>query len=110
MAKVPSINGIEDFYSYYFADTICGLIDYLDNHDIGPEGVALYGLYLKKEVQIEKELCLDTHQKWLGRPKICRSLEAKFKKTLKERYKGHIENDPCSIDDRERKGRGIGVS
>lgn len=109
MAKVSAIEGIDDFYSYYFADTICGLIEYLNYHDIRPEEVELFGLYRKKELSLEKEICLTKDMKWLERPDICRSLESHFKKTLEERYKGHIEKDHCLFEDRERKGRGSGV-
>jgi len=109
MAKVPAVEGIKELYSYYFADTICGLIDYLDNHDIGPDGVELFGLYLKKEIPLEKDLCLTPDQHWLERPKICQSLETHYKKTLEDRYKGHVEKDPCLFEDRDRKGRGSGV-
>ena len=109
MAKVSVVEGIDELYSYYFADTICGLIDYLNNHDIRPEEVELFGLYQKKEISMEKEICLTTDKKWLDRPDICRSLESQFKKTLEDRYKGHVEKDHCLFEDRERKGRGSGV-
>ena len=109
MAKVPAIEGDEELYSYYFADTICGLIEYLENHEIGPEGVELFGLYLKKEIPLEKEHCLSSNQQWLNRPEICRSLEAHYKKTLEESYKGHVEKEACSFEDRNRRGRGSGV-
>ena len=109
MAKVPVIEGDDELYSYYFADTICGLIEYLDNHDIEPDCVELYGLYLKKEIPLEKDLCLTADMNWLDRPEICRSLESHYKKTLEERYKGHVEKDHCLFEDRERKGRGSGA-
>jgi len=109
MAKVSAVEGIEELYSYYFADTICGLINYLDNHDIGPDSVELFGLYQKKEIPLEKELCLTKDQKWLDRPKICKSLETQYKESLEERYKGHVEKDTCLFEDRDRKGRGSGV-
>jgi len=51
MAKVPVIEGDEEMFSYYFADTICGLIEYLDQKNIAPAEVELYGLYLKQEIQ-----------------------------------------------------------
>jgi hypothetical protein len=109
MAKVATLGGIEELYSYYFADTICGLIDYLDKHDIKAEDVELFGIYLKNEIPLEKELCLSPDHKWLDRPEICHSLEAHFKETLEERYKGHVEKDPCLFEDRDRTGRGSGV-
>lgn len=109
MAKVTAVEGIEELFSYYFADTICGLIDYLDAHDIQPQDVELYGMYQKQEIPLEKDLCLDENKKWLERPKICHSLETKYKETLEARYKGHAEKDRCLFEDRDRKGRGSGV-
>ena len=34
MARVPVIEGDEELFSHYFADTICGLIEYLDKNQI----------------------------------------------------------------------------
>jgi hypothetical protein len=110
MAKVAAVEGIEELYSYYFADTICGLIDYLDEHNIKAKDVELFGIYLKKEIPLEKNLCVSTDQEWLDRPEICHSLETQFKETLEDRYKGHVENDACMFEDRDRKGRGSGVN
>ena len=109
MAKVSAIEGIEELYNYYFADTICGLINYLDNHDIEPDDIELFGLYLKKERPLEIEHCLTSDRQWLDRPEICRSLESHYKNTLEEHYKGHVEKESCSFEDRDRKGRGVGI-
>ena len=35
-ARVPIIEG-EDLYNYYFADTICGLFEYLEENGVSPE-------------------------------------------------------------------------
>jgi hypothetical protein len=91
MARVETVEGIEDVYSYYFADTICGLIDYLDEHKIQPNYVELFGLYQKQEIPLEKDLCLSENNTWLNRPEICHSLETHYKDTLEEKYKGHSE-------------------
>ena len=37
MARVPAIEGDDELFSYYFADTICGLIEYLYENDIKQE-------------------------------------------------------------------------
>ena len=67
MAKVTMIGGFDDLYSYYFADTICGLIEYLDKHNILPQDVELFGIYRKKEVPLEKELALQRmNTGWTG--------------------------------------------
>jgi hypothetical protein len=110
MAKVSAVEGIEGLYSFYFADTICGLITYLDDHQIIPDDVELFGLYKKKEIPLDKELCLNEKKKWLDRPEICHSLESHYKDTLEEQYKGHAEKEPCLFEDRDRKGRGSGVN
>jgi hypothetical protein len=109
MARVAAVKEIEELYSYYFADTICGLIEYLDKHQIPQEDVELFGLYQRQEIPLEKEYCLNKQKKWLDRPDICHSLEMHYKETLEDRYKGHVAKEPCLFDDRNRKGRGTGV-
>lgn len=106
MAKSPIVEGDEEVFSYYFADTICGLIEYLDQKKIAPAEVELYGLYLKQEILLEKEYCIAPSGKWLKRPEICHSLERHYKETLEERYRGHIEIGECSFEDRDRQGSG----
>jgi len=54
-AKAPIVEGDESLVNYYFSDTICGLIEYLDESNINPEEVELFGCYLKKEIPIDKE-------------------------------------------------------
>lgn len=106
MARVPIVEGDEEIFSYYFADTICGLVEYLDQKNIAPAEVELFGLYLKQEIPLEKEYCIAPSGKWLKRPDICRSLERHYKETLEERYRGHIEIGECSFEDRDRQGSG----
>ena len=106
MAKVPAFEGDKDLFSHFFADTICGLIEYLDENEIKPDQVQLFGIYKNKEVLLEKEYCITPYGKWLHRPEICKSMESRFKKTLEDRYKGHVEKDTCSFDDRTRDGSG----
>jgi len=102
-AKIPIVAGDEDLVNYYFSDTICGLIEYLDENNISPEEVQLFGCYLKKEILIDKKYCLSEDGKWLKRPNICNSLETHFKQTMETQYKGHVALGDCSFDDRERK-------
>ena len=106
MAKVPVIPGQDDDFSYFYADTICGLVEYLDEHDIDPGEVKIFGLYRKKEIMLETTHLVSKDNQWLKRPDICRSLERTYKNTLQEHYKGHVEKDDCEFDDRERTGRG----
>lgn len=106
VAKVSIIPGNKDLANHFFSDTICGLIEYLDENLIKPEEVELFGCYKKKEISIDKKYCLDIYGKWLKRPDLCRSLEAHYKETLEEQYKGHIEHGDCSFDDRDRQAIG----
>ena len=103
IAKVPVIEGDEDLMHYYFSDTICGLIEYLDKNNISPEEVQLLGCYQKKEIPIDKKYCLSEDGKWLKRPEICHSLETHYLQTMEEQYKGHVALGDCSFDDRDRK-------
>ena len=106
MAREEALEGEEDLYNYYFADTICGLVDYLARHDIGPDTVDLFGLYQQDEVPLDTTYCVSPEGQWLTRPEICKSLEDHYNQTLQEKYKGHHESTPCSFDDRERQGSG----
>ena len=103
-AEVRAIEGDDELLSHYFADTICGLVEYLDNHNIAPSNVELFGLYLENEIPLEKERVISPNGEWLSRPDICRALEEHYKKTLDERYKGHIDKGECSFEDRDREG------
>jgi hypothetical protein len=105
VAKYATIEGGGE-YLYYFSNTICGLIECLDTHDLAPETVELFGVYREEEIPIPKEPCVDADGNWLKRPDICRSLERKFEQTREARFKGHIEKGICSFDDRDREGEG----
>ena len=102
MAKVPIIEGDDDLAQYYFADTICGLVEYLDEHKIEPAEVEIYGCYQKKEIPLDNDPLLTEDGKWLQRPELCRKLEDYFQKTMDERYRGHEAHSDCSFDDRNR--------
>jgi hypothetical protein len=108
MAKIDVLNGQgeEPVYDYYFADTICGLIEYLDEHNIHSDEVIVAGLYQTREYELNKTVFTDGNREWLKRPKLCQSIEAHFKKTLDEFYKGHVDDGECSFEDRDRQGAG----
>ena len=106
MARVPVLEGDKDLCNFYFADTVCGLIDYLDEQEIGPKEVEILGLYKGEEVPLEIKNCISDDGNWLSRPEICRSLEEQYRITLEEKYKGHVEIGSCSYEDRERSGSG----
>jgi hypothetical protein len=96
-ARIRIIEGSEE-YNSYFADTICGLVEYLHKNKITPDEVQIMEIYQGKEVPIDTKLFATTDQQWLFKPDICRSFE--------EHYKGHIREDSCSFDDRDCKGSG----
>ena len=104
LAETTIIPGDDELVSYFFSDTICGLIEYLDENRIPPGDVQIRGVYQKEEIPLDTELCTNEHGEWLSRPDICRSLESHFKETLERQYKGHLEDGECSYDDRDRHG------
>jgi hypothetical protein len=106
MAEVREIQDVEEIVSNYFADTLCGIIDYLREKDINPQTTTIYGIYRKKEIQLDTSHCLATDGKWLERPDICRAMENKYRQTLDEIFKGHVAEDHCEFEDRDRKGMG----
>lgn len=105
LAKEALIKG-DILYSYYFSDTLCGLIEHLDKKDVYPEEVEIFGLYGGEEKQLDKSVFLDENNRWIFRPELCRVLEDYFQKTKDVLYKGHKELETCSFDDRDRSGEG----
>jgi len=108
MAKIDVLNGQseEPVYDYYFADTICGLIEYLDEHDVHSDEIVVTGLYQSEEHELDKKVFSDRNGKWLKRPLLCRSIETHYEKTKDEFYKGHVDEGECCFEDRERQGSG----
>ena len=102
MAKVTVLEGDDEIANYYFADTICGLVEHLDKNQVKPEEVQLFGCYLKKEIPLDNDPLLTEDGKWLQRPELCRKLEGHYQKTMDDRYKGHEAHSDCSFDDRDR--------
>ena len=101
LAKINIFYGsdIEPLYVDCFADTLCGLVEYLNKYDIKADEVELFEVTREGETKVRKELCLDKNKKWLKRPEICHSLEGN--------YKGHIDEKRCSFRDRDRQGCGL---
>jgi len=106
MAREPVLDEADELYNHYFSDTVCGLIEYLDENRIEPETIKLFGLYRKREIELDIKYCIDDKGNWLKRPKICNSLETHYKNSLEFQYKGHAEKTPCMYEDRERDGNG----
>lgn len=101
MAKICVVDESDDLCRYYYGDTICSLIEYLDDIDIIPNEVRLYGLFKGEEIRLETEVCSDENGNWLKKPELCRSLENHYKETLDKRYKGHVEIGECMFEDRD---------
>jgi len=106
MARVAIIPEDKELNNFYYADTICGLIEYLDQKNIQPAECEIFGVYLKKEIPLQVKSCLDEKGHWLKKPLICSALEEHFKESLQEIYKGHVVSGPCSFDDRDTQGSG----
>ena len=96
-ARIRSFAG-SDEYNSYFSDTICGLVEYLHQNDIKPDEVQIIEVYQKQESQIDVMLFTTPDHQWLFKPDLCRSFE--------EHYRGHIQADTCSFNDRDCKGSG----
>ncbi len=102
MARVREVEDAPDLSVHYYADTICGLTEYLAEYGIEPERVELFGMYLDRAMHIEKEICLGIDRHWLRRPALCTALETYYHATLEQQYVGHRAEDPCSYADRDR--------
>ena len=75
-ARVDALSGRgkEPLYQHYFSDTICGLIQYLEENEIRPSEVNVFGVYRKEQIPLEVERCTTPDGAWLTRPQICQSL------------------------------------
>ena len=87
-----------DAYNSYYSDTLCGLIDFLRQKNISPTQVTLYEVYRDHEAAVATRVCLDEHEMWLSRPKLC--------KALRKHYAGHIADGHCALKDRSRMAYG----
>lgn len=102
LAKVKILEDNDELYSHYFADTICSLVEYLYERKILPNEVELYGVYRSDEIQLNKNICMNTNGGWLLKPEICNALQDHFNETNDELYKGHTGEGSCCFDDREK--------
>lgn len=105
-AEVREIPGDDEITSDYFADTLCGLLDHLRDNEIEPESARIYGIYRKKEVLLDTSHCVADNGQWLDRPEICQAMEKKYHETMNEIFRGHVADDNCDFEDRDRKGMG----
>lgn len=96
-ARISIFEGSGEHNSY-FADTVCGLVEYLYQNNIKPEEVEIFEVYQDRETRVDKMLFTSSDRQWLFKPEICRAFE--------EHYKGHIREDFCSFSDRDGTGSG----
>lgn len=88
----------EDEFKTYFSDTICGLVEHLQQDGIGPQEAEIYEIYREHETSIPASLLSDAEGRWLTRQELCRAFE--------QHYPGHIREGSCDFEDRERGCRG----
>ncbi len=96
-AKVCVLDDSREFNSY-ISDTICGLVKYLNDHDIDPGTVEIFEVFNHKELKLEISYCLSSQGEWLRRSALCKSFS--------EYYPGHIGRTGCTFEDRNRKVTG----
>ena len=97
-ARIPVLEG-EALTNACFADTICGLVDYLEARGISPAQVQILEIYAGEEDLIPPELYSADGETWRKRPDICHRFSA--------HYPGHIGDGTCSFRDRDRTGIGL---
>jgi hypothetical protein len=98
--------GSEPVYDHYFSNTICGLIDYLDEMGILPDEVRLYGVYRGRKTRLDNDVFTTGEGGWLKRPDLCLTLEKFYRQTRDEAYRGHFAEGWCLFEDRDRSGAG----
>ena len=103
---ILSGQGSEPVYDHYFSDTLCGLVEILDESGVAPQNVRLCGLYKGQQIDLDTTLCTDDDGRWLKRPHLCRVLEEHYAHTHEECYKGHVDKGACRFEDRDRTGAG----
>ena len=90
-ARIQSAPG-SDEYNSYFADTICSLVEYLNQQGIKADEVQIFEIYQQRESHINVMLFTTPDHQWLFKPDLCHAFE--------EHYKGHIQGSTCSFNDR----------
>ena len=90
-ARVAIIEGSED-YNSYFSDTVCSLVEHLDQNSVNPAEVEIFEIYQDREKGIEHNLYSTEAGVWLKREQMCHS--------FKQLYDGHIHPGGCTFEDR----------
>jgi hypothetical protein len=101
-ARIDPMDGIgeKDDLLYYYSDTLCGLVHFLDEKGIAPKDVELVAVFKDKEINIDpKPMTKD--KRWLRRPALCRSLEDHYQASQLKQYIGHEMHSECEYTDRD---------
>ena len=85
---------VDDEYNSYMADTICALVEYLNEHDFASDEVEIFEVFKQNEKSLGIKFCISDDGKWLSRLELCES--------FKEHYPGHIDEGVCTFENRER--------
>ena len=93
--------GSQEELLYYYSDTLCGLIEYLDQQQYAPGDVSLFALFQDEELALDPGP-MTRAGAWLRRPALCQSLEQHYQATGQKAYIGHEKNSDCSYTDRDR--------
>lgn len=96
-ARVPLLDGSSE-YNSYVADTICALVERLDELGLDYHEVTILEIYRDREKRLDIHYCTDQHGHWLSREELCDS--------LKMHYLNHIWFGGCSFADRDRRVSG----
>ncbi len=91
-ARVKYIDS-EHEYNSYLADTICGLVAYLDEKGYQPDEVSIYEIFNDVEKELNISLCLSPSGNWLTKDELCEA--------FKSHYAGHIFDGGCTFEDRD---------
>lgn len=92
------VKGVPGMTEHYVSDTLCGLLERLNQENVSPEDVTIREVHTESEMPILTKHCLTSDGKWLLRPQSCRVFEA--------RYTGHERTGRCCYRDRDRTADG----
>lgn len=96
-ARTP-VAGVPGMTHSYVSDTLCGLLERLDDDKVEPAEATIREIRPEGEVPVLVEHCTGPDGRWLRRPEACRSFEA--------HYAGHEKAGRCCYRDRRREADG----
>ena len=92
------VTGFPGMTQSWISDTLCGLLERLDEENVEPAEATLLEIRPEGEAPIHVRHCVGPDGKWLRRPETCRSFE--------EHYAGHEKKGRCCFRDRRRAAEG----